>query len=122
MTRRLLVLPLLLELYVYTLGLGLILATLFVRFRDIGQIWELVAQILFFAAGIMYPIGILPPRAEQISFLNPLIQIIQDIRHSLALPEPWRSRPLAVRSRMMPAALAGSSSRETTRSSSSWTS
>ena len=79
----LLVLPLLLELYVYTLGLGLILATLFVRFRDIGQIWELVAQILFFAAGIMYPIGILPPRAEQISFLNPLIQIIQDIRHSL---------------------------------------
>jgi ABC-2 type transport system permease protein len=79
----LLVLPLLLQLYLLILGLGLILATLYVRFRDIGQLWELVAQILFFACGIMYPVGILPVRAEQVVFLNPLVQIIQDIRHAL---------------------------------------
>src|SRR5205823_5833153 len=70
----LLVLPLLVELYILIIGLGLILATLYVRFRDIGQVWELVSQILFFACGIMYPIGILPPRAEQIAFLNPFVQ------------------------------------------------
>jgi len=79
----LLVLPLLVELYMFILGLGLFLATLFVRFRDIGQVWELLSQVLFFASGIMYPIGILPPRAEQIAFLNPLVQILQDIRHAL---------------------------------------
>ena len=39
----LLVIPLLLELYVFTLGVALILATLFVRFRDMGQVWELGA-------------------------------------------------------------------------------
>ena len=38
----LLVIPLLLELYIFVLGIALILSTLFVRFRDIGQIWELV--------------------------------------------------------------------------------
>jgi ABC-2 type transport system permease protein len=78
-----LVLPLLLELYLLILGLGLIVATLYVRFRDIGQLWEVAAQILFFACGIMYPVGILPVRVEQIVFLNPLVQIIQDIRHAL---------------------------------------
>src|SRR5687767_6654108 len=41
-----LLLPLLLQFYVFTLGVSLILATLFVRFRDIGQLWELTAQLL----------------------------------------------------------------------------
>src|SRR5207249_1973310 len=48
----LLVIPLLVELYVFFLGLGLLLAAMYVRFRDIGQIWELVAQVLFFACAI----------------------------------------------------------------------
>ena len=39
----LLVIPLLVELYGFTLGLALILTTLFVRFRDMGQVWELGA-------------------------------------------------------------------------------
>jgi ABC-2 type transport system permease protein len=77
----LLVVPLLAELYLFILGLGLLLATLYVRFRDIGQIWELAAQLLFFASAIMYPIGILPVWAERIAFLNPFVQIMQDIRH-----------------------------------------
>ena len=43
----LLLLPLLVELYAFTLGVSLVLATMYVRFRDIGQIWELGAQLLF---------------------------------------------------------------------------
>ena len=35
--------PLLLELYIFILGIALILSTLFVRLRDIGQVWELTA-------------------------------------------------------------------------------
>src|SRR5712691_10447482 len=35
----LLLVPLLIELYMVNIGFGLIMATLFVRFRDIGQIW-----------------------------------------------------------------------------------
>ncbi|MEN3340921.1 MAG: type transport system permease protein [Actinomycetota bacterium] len=87
----LLVPVLLVELYVFTLGLSLILATLFVRFRDVGQIWELVTQLLFFASPIMYPLGLLPPWARSVSMLNPFTQVVQDVR-SLFMPNaPPRS-------------------------------
>ena len=35
----------------------LLLATLFVRFRDVGQVWELVLQMLFYASPIIYPVS-----------------------------------------------------------------
>ena len=79
----LLVLPLLVELYVFTIALGLLLSALYVRFRDISQVWELAAQLLFFACAIFYPVGILPDWAQKVAFLNPFVQIMQDIRHVL---------------------------------------
>jgi ABC-2 type transport system permease protein len=79
----LLVVPLLLELYVFTVGLGLLLSALYVRFRDIGQVWELAAQLLFFACAIFYPVGILPDWAQKVAFLNPFVQVMQDIRHAV---------------------------------------
>ena len=76
----LLLVPLLLQFYVFTLGVSLILATLFVRFRDIGQVWELAAQLILYATPIIYPIGFLPEWARTIAFLSPLTQILQDVR------------------------------------------
>jgi ABC-2 type transport system permease protein len=79
-----LVIPLLLaELYIFCVGIGLLVAALYVRFRDVGQLWEVVSQLLFFACAIFYPIGILPLWAQKIAFLNPLVQIIQDARHAI---------------------------------------
>jgi ABC-2 type transport system permease protein len=79
-----LLVPLLLaELYAFCVGLGLLVAALYVRFRDVGQIWEVAAQLLFFACAIFYPIGILPAWAQKVAFLNPLVQIIQDVRHAI---------------------------------------
>jgi len=79
----LLVIPLLVELYLFTIALGLLLSALYVRFRDIGQLWELTAQLLFFACAIFYPVGILPDWAQKVAFLNPFVQIMQDARHVL---------------------------------------
>jgi ABC-2 type transport system permease protein len=78
-----LVLPLLVELYVFCLGVGLLLAALYVRFRDVGQIWELGVQLLFFASAIFYPIGILPAWAQKVAFINPFVQVMQDVRHAI---------------------------------------
>ena len=83
----LLIIPLLLELYVFVLGVALILSTLFVRFRDIGQIWELALQLFFYATPIIYPIGFLPPWARNIAFLNPFTQVLQGIRALIIYPE-----------------------------------
>jgi ABC-2 type transport system permease protein len=79
----LLVIPLLVELYVFCLGIGLLVSALYVRFRDVGQIWELASQLLFFASAIFYPIGILPIWAQKVAFLNPFVQVMQDVRHAV---------------------------------------
>jgi ABC-2 type transport system permease protein len=75
-----LLVPLMVELFVFVLGVGLILATLFVRLRDISQLWDLVVQLFMYASPIMYPVGYLPPWAQKIVFLNPFTQILQDAR------------------------------------------
>jgi ABC-2 type transport system permease protein len=72
--------PWLFELYVFTLGVSLILATLFVRLRDLGQVWELVLQLMFYAQPIIYPASFLPAWWRPIAFLSPVIQAITHCR------------------------------------------
>lgn len=83
----LLVVPLLIELYIFILGVAFILSTLFVRLRDIGQVWELALQLLFYASPIIYPIGYLPPFARKLVFVNPFTQVLQDIRAVILYPD-----------------------------------
>ena len=81
----LLVVPLLFELYLFTLGMALILTTVFVSLRDMLQVWELGVQLLFYASPIIYPIGYLPPWLRDLAFLFPFTQVMQDVR-ALILP------------------------------------
>lgn len=69
-----------LELYLLAFGLSLLLATLYVWFRDLAHIWEILLQILFYATPIIYPVSVIPLKYQKIIFLNPIAQIIQDIR------------------------------------------
>jgi len=75
-----LIVPLLFELYLFILGIAFILSKLFVRLRDIGQVWELLLQLMFYASPIIYPIGYLPPVLRKLAFLNPFVQVLQDLR------------------------------------------
>ena len=74
------------ELYLFSLGVALLLSTLFVRFRDIGHIWDVIMQAWFYATPIIYPltqlinVGWLSV-AKLILMLNPITQIIQDARY-----------------------------------------
>jgi ABC-2 type transport system permease protein len=76
----LLVGPLLLELYLFILGTALVLSTLFISLRDMGQVWELASQLLFYASPVIYPITLLPLWAQKVELLNPFTQVMQDIR------------------------------------------
>lgn len=71
---------LLVELLVFTAAVGIVLATAFVRLRDVHQLWELMVQLLFFASPIIYPVGFLPGWAQPIAFVNPIVQVMQDVR------------------------------------------
>jgi ABC-2 type transport system permease protein len=83
-----LLIPLLLELYIFVVGLALIVSTLFVRFHDIGPLWELLVQLMLFASPIMYPITILPLWAERVEMTNPFVQVLQDTRRIVLGPHP----------------------------------
>ncbi|MBS7577277.1 MULTISPECIES: ABC transporter permease [unclassified Enterococcus] len=74
------------ELYIFSLGIAFLLATLFVRFRDIAPIWEVVMQAGMYATPIIYPITMVintSPTIAKVMMMNPLAQIIQDARHLL---------------------------------------
>jgi len=76
--------PLIVELFVFALGIAFILSALYVKFRDINYIWELVLQAGFYATPILYPIALvvaISPVAAQLMILNPAAQIIQDARY-----------------------------------------
>ena len=57
-----------------------------VKFRDISSIWEVFMQALFYAIPIIYPITMVAaasPSAAKIFLLNPIAQVIQDVRFLL---------------------------------------
>ncbi len=80
----LLIIPIVLELYVFALGLSFLLAALYVKFRDITYIWEIVLQAGFYASAIIFPLTLVPAEFHKWFFMNPIVQIIQDARWAIA--------------------------------------
>ncbi len=80
----LLILPIVLELYVLSLGVSFLLASLYVKFRDITYIWEIVLQAGFYASAIIFPLTMVPAEFHKWFFMNPIVQIIQDARWAIA--------------------------------------
>ena len=73
----------LLEVYVFALGISLFLSAAFVKFRDIGYIWEVVMQAGFYLTPILYPLSrITNVTLQKVILLNPMAQAIQDARYS----------------------------------------
>jgi ABC-2 type transport system permease protein len=81
-----LLIPLLLELYVLSLGCSLLLAALYVRFRDFRHIWEVFLQMFFYASPIIYPLAIAGHYAK-FMVLSPIAQVIEDARKVMITPE-----------------------------------
>lgn len=77
---------LILELYLLSLGLALLLGSVNIKYRDVQSIWEVVVQALFYAVPIIYPIQIVATYSNftaHLLMLNPIAQVIQDIRSLL---------------------------------------
>lgn len=82
----LIIIPLVFELFIFSLAVAFFLSALFVRFRDVLYIWEVIMQAAFYATPILYPLSIIPHQAAKILLLNPMSQMIQDARHALITP------------------------------------
>lgn len=76
--------PLLLaDLFVLTLGCSLLLAPLYVRYRDIGYLWGIVLQVGFWLTPIIYLDLMVPRQWRWIVWINPVGRIIGDSRRVL---------------------------------------
>jgi lipopolysaccharide transport system permease protein len=65
------------------LGISLGSSVLFLRYRDLNQVWEVVSQAGFFLAPIVYPLGIMPERVHFYFYLWPPTPIIEFSREAL---------------------------------------
>lgn len=79
----LLLIPLIIELYVLSLGISFFLSTVYVKFRDVTYIWEIILQAGFYASAIIFPIAMVPETYRDWFFINPIVQIVQDARFAL---------------------------------------
>ncbi len=60
----------------FIFGAGLLLSSLFVYFRDLNQIWEVLISVLFFCSPIIYPLSIIPAHLMFYYLLNPVTLFI----------------------------------------------
>jgi ABC-2 type transport system permease protein len=64
-------------------AVSLLLAVLFVRYRDMQPIWEVALQLLFWGTPIIYTIKSVPGSVRELVMMSPLAVAIQQGRHWL---------------------------------------
>lgn len=73
----------LLEVYVFALGISLFLSAAFVKFRDVSYIWEVILQAGFYITPVIYPLSrITNITLQKIIMINPMGQAMQDARYA----------------------------------------
>ena len=61
-------------------GIGFLVSSLYVFFRDLPYFYELVCFVLWISSPVFYPAEIVPSAVKPFLFFNPLIPIIESIR------------------------------------------
>ena len=70
-------------LVLFSCGVGFLLATIYVRFHDLSQIWGVLVMVVFWLTPVVYDISSLPESTQILVFLNPLARIFMLFRHYL---------------------------------------
>jgi len=77
-----------LALVLIVVGFALASSVLFLRYRDLNQVWDMVVQAGFFLAPIVYPLNILPERFHKYLYLWPPTSVIEFSRSVLVAGTP----------------------------------
>jgi ABC-2 type transport system permease protein len=72
---------------IFSVGLAMLLSAMFVYFRDISPIWEVVSQMLFYASPVIISIQTVKAKLStqlfHVYMLNPLAAVFQQFRHAM---------------------------------------
>jgi ABC-2 type transport system permease protein len=78
--------PLVAILVVFATGVAMLLSALYVRYRDIQPIWEVVLQVLFYASPVIYVTDAYPQSIAREAVSNPITAVLAQMRHALIDP------------------------------------
>ncbi len=70
----------------FVAGVALLLSALYVRFRDIAQIWAVLSLVIFYSSPIVYPIESYPQGAKFALSINPLAPLLELARSAMVGP------------------------------------
>ena len=89
------VMPVLMVLVLFSIGMGVTLGVLNVFFRDVGQFFSMFITFWFWLTPIVYPLTILPEQIQSLIALNPLTSIMAAIQGILVRGDWPRWQELA---------------------------
>jgi ABC-2 type transport system permease protein len=71
-------------------GTAMLLSSLFVYFRDVAPIWEVLTQVLFYASPVIIPLSLVQQKLSatlvHLYMMNPLATVLQQFRHAMINP------------------------------------
>ncbi len=68
-------------------GVSMLVSALYVRFRDVKPIWEVVTQVLFYGSPILYALEVIPDKTiQKLLLISPIAAMLQQARHWLIDP------------------------------------
>ena len=70
-------------LFIFTMGCGLILASINVYFKDMAYLYKVFTQLLMYGCAIFYPISLLPEKYQYVFYLNPVYCAISGFRDAI---------------------------------------
>jgi ABC-2 type transport system permease protein len=71
----------------FVTGIGMLLSALYVRYRDVAPIWEVLLQALFYGTPTLWVITQLPESWRDVALCNPVAAIFTQMRHAFIDPE-----------------------------------
>jgi ABC-2 type transport system permease protein len=75
---------------VLVLGIAMLLSALFVRYRDVEPIWDVVVQVMFYGSPILYTLSLVQektsPEIVRLLLFNPFAAILEQSRHAIVDP------------------------------------
>ena len=84
----------------FVLGVALLTSALYVRYRDVRPIWDVLLQVLFYGTPVLYPLEVVPEAVRGWLLVNPFAAVVQQLRHAAIDPRtpsvveaagPWRA-------------------------------
>jgi len=65
------------------IGFSLAASVLFLKYRDLNQVWDVIVQAGFFVAPVVYPLSIIPERYHALLYVWPPTAVIEFSRSVL---------------------------------------